>query len=183
MTLKTKPSLIILDRDGVINIDSDNYIKNQDEWIPEKGSIEAIKKIFDLNIPVAIATNQSGIGRGYFTYSEVFKMHSKLLTLLEDKASVIKYIALCPHLPIDNCNCRKPNIGMLEEISQKLNITLDENVFFVGDSYKDLIAGKNANCTPILVRTGKGEEVYQKYKFKLNKSNVYKNLFEFVENL
>lgn len=178
-----RPSLVILDRDGVINVDSDNYIKSADEWVPEKGSIEAIKKLAKLNIPVAVATNQSGIGRGYFSYADVYKMHAKLLNLLGIDADIIKYISLCPHLPTDDCECRKPNTGLLDEISEKLSMQLNKTVFFVGDSFKDIQAARKVGCTPVLVKTGKGENVYNKYVKEIDDCLVYDNLNAFVENI
>ena len=178
-----RPSFVILDRDGVINVDSDSYVKSVDEWMPEIGSIEAIKKLAQLNIPVAIATNQSGIGRGYFSYAEVYKMHAKLLNLLDKDADIIKYISLCPHLPTADCECRKPNTGLLDEISEKLGIQLNKTVFFVGDSLKDIQAARKAKCTPVLVKTGKGKNVYNKHVDELDDCLIYDNLNAFVESI
>ncbi|MFC4892293.1 D-glycero-beta-D-manno-heptose 1,7-bisphosphate 7-phosphatase [Pseudofrancisella aestuarii] len=181
--LLNRPSFVILDRDGVINVDSDHYIKSVDEWVPEKGSIEAIIKLSKLNIPVAVATNQSGIGRGYFSYAEVLKMHAKFLELLGEDANIIKYISLCPHLPEVDCDCRKPKTGLLTEIAAKLNIAFDKNVFFVGDSFKDIEVARKVGCTPVLVKTGKGKKVYNEHKAELDDCQIYENLDAFVETI
>lgn len=177
------PSLIILDRDGVINEDSDNYIKSADEWIPIKGSIEAISKLSQKNIPIAIATNQSGLGRNYFNSMTLFDMHQKMLQLIKNQNGEIQYIAYCPHLPNNHCNCRKPKPGLINEISQKLNIKLDKHVYFIGDSFKDIEVAQNSNITPILVKTGKGEKTLEKNPQIKGKIAIYDNLNQFVEYL
>ncbi|WP_440617905.1 D-glycero-beta-D-manno-heptose 1,7-bisphosphate 7-phosphatase [Cysteiniphilum sp. 6C5] len=181
MIKKVVPKLVILDRDGVINEDSDNYIKSADEWQPIAGSIEAIVQLKAKNIPVAIATNQSGIGRGLFDLEMLMAMHDKLYCLLAEDKDAIKYIAYCPHTPDMDCICRKPNTGMLDEISLKLNIALSPMVFFVGDSFKDIQAARKANCTPILVKTGKGLRTLAKHQNELKDVMVFDNLQQFVE--
>lgn len=174
-------SLIILDRDGVINKDSNSYIKSSEEFKIISSSIEAIKFIYSKNIPLAIATNQSGIGRGLFKYCTLKKIHSKLLRYLENKQDIIKHIAICPHHPNKNCNCRKPKIGLLKEISNKLKIPLNKSVYFVGDRIKDAKAAINAGCTPILVKTGQyKEKINIKYKKKIT---LFKNLKYFAKSI
>ncbi|WP_119329430.1 D-glycero-beta-D-manno-heptose 1,7-bisphosphate 7-phosphatase [Cysteiniphilum halobium] len=175
------PKLVILDRDGVINEDSDGYIKSVDEWQPILGSIEAIAKLKAKNIPVAVATNQSGIARGLFDLETLTRMHDKLYNLLAKDKDAIKHIAFCPHIPDAHCTCRKPQTGMLDEISHKLNIALSPEVFFVGDSFKDIQAAKKANCTPILVKTGKGLRTLAKHQNELKDVMVFDNLQQFVE--
>lgn len=175
------PKLVILDRDGVINEDSDNYIKSVDEWQPISGSVEAIVQLKAKNIPVAIATNQSGVGRGLFDLETLISMHDKLYSLLAEDKDAIKHIAYCPHTPDVACVCRKPRTGMLDEISLKLNIALSPVVFFVGDSFKDIQAARKANCTPILVKTGKGLRTLAKHQSELKDVMVFDNLQHFVE--
>ncbi len=175
------PKLVILDRDGVINEDSEDYIKSEDEWQPIFGSIEAIIELKAKNIPVAIATNQSGVGRGLFDLKTLTSMHDKLYSLLAEDKDAIKHIAYCPHTPDMDCICRKPQTGMLEEISVKLNITLSPMVFFIGDSFKDIQAARKANCTPILVKTGKGLRTLAKHQSELEDVMVFDNLQQFVE--
>ena len=148
--------LVILDRDGVINEDSDDYIRNLDQWHPVPGSIDAIAQLYRAGYTVAIATNQSGLSRGYFGLDELEAIHQRLLTLVEQAGGEIAMIAYCPHLPDEGCDCRKPGTGMLRAISRELDMSV-EGAYFVGDSLKDLQAGEAANCIPLLVETGKGQ--------------------------
>ncbi len=152
--------LIILDRDGVINEDSAAFIKSLDEWIPIDGSIEAIARLSQHGFTLAVATNQSGIGRGLITVDALDAMHDKLLTLVRDADGDIASIAYCPHKPDDFCDCRKPQSGLLDEIANTLGCDLD-GAWVVGDSLRDLQAGIARGCTPILVRTGKGAATEQ----------------------
>lgn len=147
--------LIILDRDGVINQDSDDFVKSLDEWIPIPGSIEAIADLSKAGYIIAVATNQSGIGRGLFDLDELEKMHDKLSSLVEDRGGKIDGIFYCPHTPDDNCNCRKPKAGLIEAIEEELGLSA-EGAFIVGDSVRDLEAGLLKHCLPVLVKTGKG---------------------------
>jgi D-glycero-D-manno-heptose 1,7-bisphosphate phosphatase len=149
--------LIILDRDGVINFDSPNYIRTPEEWIAIPGSIEAIALLNNKGYKIAIATNQSGIGRGYYSYDTLSAIHNKLFTELNKVNGTIDKLVFCPHTPIDNCSCRKPKPGMLQEILQFFQISpSNSKVYFVGDSATDIAAAKAANCQPVLVRTGNG---------------------------
>ena len=145
---------VVLDRDGVINRDSDHYIRSAEEWQPQPGSIEAIQRLCSNGYRVAIATNQSGLARGYFSSAELDAMHQKLDCLLGDNAS-ISYIAVCPHHPNDECECRKPKTGLLQQIESELGCSL-KGRWFVGDSLKDLQAAERFNMQPVLVETGKG---------------------------
>lgn len=148
-------SLVILDRDGVINRDSDDYIRNLDEWRPIPGSIEAIAELSLAGFQVAIATNQSGLARGYFTLDTLEAIHARLCQKVAARGGQIAGIFYCPHMPDSGCDCRKPATGMLEAIEQALNVSA-RNAFFVGDSLKDLQAARAYGCQPILVKTGKG---------------------------
>jgi D-glycero-D-manno-heptose 1,7-bisphosphate phosphatase len=175
-----KPEFIILDRDGVINEDSDEYIKSLDEWLPIQSSIKAIALLSKNNIPVAIATNQSGIGRGYYSSEIMQEIHTKLQNLVKQEGGRIEHIAHCPHLPKDNCDCRKPKTGMIEEIKQKCKIKNLSNCYFIGDSHKDILAARAAGCLPLLVKSGKGEETLAKHPELINEIPIYKNLLEVV---
>ncbi|MCE8029918.1 D-glycero-beta-D-manno-heptose 1,7-bisphosphate 7-phosphatase [Halomonas daqingensis] len=150
------PRLVILDRDGVINRDSDAYIKTLDEWIPYPSSIEAIARLSRAGWQVAIATNQSGIARGYYDETTLATMHAELERLVAAAGGEIAHIAYCPHGPDDGCNCRKPRPGLLEEIRTRLGLDSLEGSWIVGDSLRDLQAGESMGCRSVLVRTGKG---------------------------
>ena len=149
--------LIILDRDGVINEDSDDYIKSPDEWIPIPGSLESIGKLSQNGFRVVIITNQSGIGRKIFSIEMLHLIHKKMNTHLSQFGGVIDGIFFCPCRPEENCDCRKPKPGLYNDVSDRLQIPL-ENVFCVGDKITDIQAAENAGGTPILVRTGKGND-------------------------
>ena len=148
---------IVLDRDGVINQDSSTYIKSAEEWIPISGSIDAIAKLHQANFRVIIASNQSGIARGYFDEAALTRMHDKMNSLVEDSGGVISAIFYCPHSPDEGCSCRKPKTGLLERAEVKFGISLAGD-YFVGDSQKDLQAATSFNMEPILVRTGNGRQ-------------------------
>lgn len=146
--------LIVLDRDGVINHDSDLYIKSPAEWVPIAGSLEAISKL-NKHFKVAIATNQSGIGRNYYDEQTLRQMHKKMIKLLGRYNGSIDHIEFCPHHPNDGCSCRKPKTLMLDKIAEKFAVTASE-MLFIGDSVSDYECAKNFGCDFILVLTGKG---------------------------
>lgn len=175
--------LIILDRDGVINQDSDNYVRSADEWEPIPGSIEAIAKLSKAGYTVAVATNQSGIARGYFDEHELAAMHQKMCTLVEEEGGHISGVFFCPHGPDDDCDCRKPKTGLIEQIECEFG-TNAERLPFVGDSVKDVMCAKLAGCTPVLVRTGKGEATLaQSSESELDGVSVFSDLKEYVDSL
>lgn len=147
--------LVILDRDGVINHDSDDYIKSPDEWQPVDGSLEAIGRLNHAGYTVAIASNQSGLARGYFNIETLTAIHQKMDEMLAKLGGHIDAIFYCPHGPDDGCDCRKPKPGMLLDIGQRFNVSLSD-VIFIGDSITDIKAAYNANARAMLVRTGKG---------------------------
>lgn len=147
--------LIVLDRDGVINHDSDAYIKSVDEWVPITGSLEAIARLNHGGYTVVVASNQSGIARGYFDIETLSAMHRKMDDMLSKVGGRIDAVFFCPHGPDDGCSCRKPKPGMLLEIGQRFNVPLSE-VTFIGDSVADIKAATSANAKTMLVRTGKG---------------------------
>lgn len=156
------PRLVILDRDGVINEDSDDYIKSVDEWVPIEGSLEAIARLNQAGILVAVVSNQSGIGRGLFTPDDLNRMHAKLQRLLARIGGHVDGIFFCPHKPEDNCECRKPAPGLLRSASLRFGLPLN-SVPFIGDSKRDVEAARAARALPILVRTGKGERTLQQH--------------------
>ncbi len=170
--------MIILDRDGVINRDSDDYIKSTDEWIPITGSLEAINRLKKAGYLVTVATNQSGIARGLFDQEVLQQIHDKMHRLLAIRGASVDGIFYCPHGPKENCACRKPKPGLLFQIARQFDIDLSETVF-VGDSISDIRAAEMANAKPVLVRTGQGEQVMQNYPEALNVP-VYDDLAHFV---
>ena len=150
-------SIIVLDRDGVINQDSDDYIRSLSDWHPIAGSIEAIAALSRAGHRVAIATNQSGLGRGFFTLEDLESIHAALRQRVAEQGGRIAGIFYCPHLPEENCSCRKPATGLLRAMESELGES-PAGGWFIGDSLKDLQAARRYSCKPILVRTGKGEE-------------------------
>ena len=149
--------LIILDRDGVINEDSDDYIKSPDEWTPIPGSLDAIARLNHAGYSVAVASNQSGISRGYFDLEALAAMTVKMNEMLSTFGGRIDAVVYCPHGPKEGCDCRKPRPGMLIEIGNRFKVSL-KNVMFVGDNINDIKAAKAAGVIPVLVKTGKGEK-------------------------
>lgn len=149
------PRLVILDRDGVINEDSDDYIRCADEWLPIPGSLEAIARLNHAGVLVTVASNQSGIGRGLFSLDDLNQMHAKFQRGLARVGGHIDGIFFCPHTPQAQCSCRKPAPGLLRSISQRFAVPLTE-VPFIGDSRRDVEAALAVRASPMLVRTGKG---------------------------
>ena len=152
--------LIILDRDGVINEDSDAFIKTPDEWIPLPGSLDAIARLTKAGYTIVVATNQSGLGRGYFDILTLNAIHQKMQNAVKAAGGQIEAIFFCPHTASDNCDCRKPRQGMFSTISERFDTPL-EDVPSVGDSLRDLQAAFLAGCTPILVLSGKGKKTLE----------------------
>ena len=148
--------LVILDRDGVINYDSDEYIKSADEWKPIPGSLEAIARLNQGGYHVVLATNQSGLARGLFTPDDLHQIHSKMLKQLADIGGNIEAIFFCPHSQKDGCQCRKPRPGLFLDIANRLGTSL-ANVISIGDSLRDLQAAIAAGAKPMLVLTGNGK--------------------------
>ncbi len=147
--------LVILDRDGVINEDSDDYIKSVADWQPIPGSLEAIARLSQAGWKVFVASNQSGIGRGLFDYDALAAVHAHLHQAVIALGGHIEGIAFAPEHPDATTEMRKPNPGMLRDIGKRLQVDL-EGVSFVGDSLTDVLAAQAAGARPILVRTGKG---------------------------
>ncbi|MHB8667494.1 MAG: D-glycero-beta-D-manno-heptose 1,7-bisphosphate 7-phosphatase [Burkholderiales bacterium] len=148
--------LVILDRDGVINVDSDQYIKSPEEWKPIAGSLEAIARLTQAGFRVVVATNQSGLGRGLFDMATLNAMHDKMHKAVNQLGGRIDAVFFCPHAQDAGCACRKPRPGMLMEIAERFNVSL-AGVAAIGDSLRDLQAASAADARPVLVLTGKGE--------------------------
>jgi D-glycero-D-manno-heptose 1,7-bisphosphate phosphatase len=148
--------LVILDRDGTINQDSDDYVKSPEEWIPLPGALEAIARLNHAGWQVVVASNQSGLGRGLFDMATLNAMHAKMNKLLTAVGGRIDAVFFCPHGPEDQCNCRKPLPGLFEQIGERLGIVLN-GTHVVGDSLRDMQAAVAAGCSPHLVLTGNSE--------------------------
>ena len=155
----TPVKLIILDRDGVINHDSPDFIRSPAEWLPIPGSLEAIARLNQAGYRVVVASNQSGIAREFFDMTMLNAIHQKMHALAQQVGATIDAIFFCPHTASDNCDCRKPKAGMFIEIAQRYKINL-KDVPAVGDSLRDLQAGFISACAPYLVLTGKGTKTH-----------------------
>jgi D-glycero-D-manno-heptose 1,7-bisphosphate phosphatase len=147
--------LVILDRDGTINSDSDEFIKSPDEWKPLPGALEAIARLNHAGWHVVVASNQSGLGRGLFDVASLNAMHAKMHKMLAAQGGRIDAVFYCPHAADEGCRCRKPQPGLFEQIAERFGVDL-HGVPVVGDGLRDLQAGVAAGCEPHLVLTGKG---------------------------
>ena len=159
--------LIVLDRDGVINHDSDQFIKSPDEWRPIPGSLEAIARLNHAGYRVVVATNQSGIGRGLFDMATLNAIHEKMHKALSHVGGRLDAIFFCPHTADARCDCRKPKPAMLEETGRRFNVDM-AGVPAIGDSPRDLMAAAGVGAKPILVLTGKGERTLREGGFPEN---------------
>jgi D-glycero-D-manno-heptose 1,7-bisphosphate phosphatase len=173
--------LVILDRDGVINVDSTAYIKSPEEWIPIPGSLEAIARLHHAGWHIVVATNQSGIARKLFDPDTLMRIHEKMHRSVSDAGGQIEAIFFCPHGPHDNCSCRKPLPGLFLDIARRLRINL-HGVPAIGDSLHDLQASKAAGAQPIMVRTGKGGGTFTAHCASIDVP-VYDNLATAVDDL
>lgn len=175
-------SLIILDRDGVINEDSPDYIKSPEEWIPIPGSLEAIAQLTQSGFTVVVATNQSGIARGYYDEETLRLIHLKMQGLLKNLGSKIDHAFYCPHAPEDACECRKPKPGLLYQVAEWYGQDLNQ-VPYVGDSLRDIQAGLSAGCKPILVKTGNGTKTLNKNPEIFKDISVFEDLMAFAKDI
>lgn len=148
--------LIILDRDGVINHDSDQFIKSPDEWKPIAGSLEAIARLNQAGYRVVVASNQSGLGRGLFCMAMLNRIHAKMHKLVAQAGGKIDAVFICPHAADVQCDCRKPKAGLLREIAARYHLDL-KSVPAIGDALRDIQSALAVGAQPILVRTGKGD--------------------------
>lgn len=173
--------LVILDRDGVINYDSDAYIKSPDEWSAIPGSLEAIARLSRAGYTVAVASNQSGLARGLFDQTTLDSIHDKMNAAVAAEGGRIEAIFFCPHGPEDGCACRKPRAGLLRDISEHFGVGL-HNVPVIGDALRDLQAAREVGARPILVRTGKGEATVRRGE-GLEGVAIYRDLAAAVDAL
>ncbi len=174
--------LVILDRDGVINYDSDQYIKSVEEWQPIPGSLEAIARLNNAGISVAVATNQSGVARGLCDLDDINAIHQALRMRLSAVGGRVEVITFCHHGPTTGCDCRKPATGLLREIRRRTGLPLDGTPM-IGDSRRDLEAAQLVGARPILVRTGNGEKTEQRLPLELTEVPVYDDLSAAVDAL
>lgn len=174
--------LIVLDRDGVINRDSREFVKNADEWAPLPGSIGAIADLSAAGYTVAVASNQSGLARGLFERNALRAMHRKLRRLVASEGGNVDRIVVCPHGPDDGCSCRKPLPGLLQRLARYYGTSL-QSVPVVGDSLRDLQAAAAAGATPILVLTGNGRKTQANLPVELRSVPVFDDLAAFAANL
>ncbi len=172
---RASKGLVVLDRDGVINRDSDTFIKSAAEWVPLPGSIEAIASLSKAGYTVAVASNQSGLARGLFTRNALTAMHRKLRRLVANEGGHVARIVVCPHGPGDGCDCRKPEPGLLTRLAKHFGVSA-QGVPVIGDSLRDLEAAAAAGAMPILVRTGKGRSTESRLYGSLADIAVYDDL-------
>lgn len=175
----TKPQLIILDRDGVINQDSPDYIKSPEEWQPIEGSIEAIARLCRAGYRVYVATNQAGIARGLLSEAALQEIHRRMESEVQEFGGRISAIFYCPHHPDDHCQCRKPEPGMLLQAAEHAGVDISQQIY-IGDSMKDIEAARAAGCKPVLVLTGNGRRTLADLKKPVES---YEDLEAFAEIL
>jgi len=174
--------LVILDRDGVINEDSDAFVKSPEEWHPIPGSLEAIARLNGAGYQVVVVTNQSGLARGLFDTRTLMRIHEKMERVLAVVGGRVNAVLFCPHGPDDDCDCRKPRPGLLEEAGRRLGTELTD-VPAIGDSLRDLQAARAVGARPMLVRTGKGERTLAGGDPDLGGVPVYRDLAAAVDAL
>ena len=177
--------LAILDRDGVINQDTEEFIKSPEQWVPIPGSLEAIARLCRSEYRVVIITNQSGVGRGLYTLDMMNKINMRMFELINQKGGDIDALLFCPHAPDAGCECRKPKPGLFHELARRLKVNLT-GIPAVGDSVRDLEAAVAAGAQPVLVRTGKGSETLEVIRRgddeRLKQVPVYDDLAAFVDH-
>lgn len=173
--------IVVLDRDGVINVDSEHYIKSPKEWEAIPGSLDAIAKLSRSGCRVFIATNQSGVARGFFDHGGLLAIHQKMLNAIDKAGGHIDAIMFSPYGPDDDASCRKPAPGMLVELQQRLNVS-GERMVMVGDSKRDLDAAVAAGVQPVLVLSGNGQKTLNEHGSELADVVVYPHLAAFAED-
>lgn len=176
----SKERIVILDRDGVINEDSDDFIKSPEEWHPIPGSLEAIELLTQKGFRIFVITNQSGVARGYFDEAVLNAIHQKMRDAVESRGGRIEAIFHCPHGPEDFCACRKPKPGLFERLRDEFDLDL-KGVPAIGDSFRDLEAARAVGALPMLVETGKGLRTL-KHHPDLD-APVFSNLYEAAQHI
>ncbi len=174
--------LVILDRDGVINHDSDDYIRSPSDWHPIEGSPEAVAQLCQAGFEVAVATNQSGLARGYFDQTALYEIHAKMTRCVERAGGHFAAICVCPHHPDEHCHCRKPATGLIDQIAQKLGLD-PKGSPFVGDAISDIRAALSAGCQPVLVATGNGKYTEHHHHEELAGVPMYACLLDAVQEI
>ena len=172
--------IIILDRDGVINHDSDDYIKNAGEWNAIEGSLQAIQRLHDAGYDICVVTNQSGLGRGLFDIETLAIIHQKMLDAVAEVGGQIEMIVYCPHHPDARCSCRKPNTGLLAAINEQFPLDPD-TTWMVGDTAKDILCAHRMGIRGALVLTGKGEAELKIGVVSRETTPIFENLSGFVD--
>lgn len=178
------PKALLLDRDGVINFDSPDYILAPEQWQPIPGSLEAISRLSRAGISVAIVSNQSALGRGMLDRPTFDAIHHKMISAIEQAGGSIAHVSYCPHTPNDNCRCRKPKPGMVQESLAALNLAAaPEQALFVGDSTRDVEAASSAGVPAVLVQSGYGDadKILQKSRFIMPEVGVFSDLAAVVD--
>jgi D-glycero-D-manno-heptose 1,7-bisphosphate phosphatase len=173
--------LVILDRDGTINHDSEHHVRSVEDWRPIKGSIEAIARLTQAGYRIVVATNQSGIARGYFNTRALFEIHEALQRAASQAGGRVDAFFFCPHAADSACACRKPQPGMLVEAARRFNVAL-EDTYMVGDARRDVEAAVAAGVRPVLVLTGKGRRTNEEGKLPPG-TQVFADLAAFAEHL
>ncbi|MBU0456356.1 MAG: D-glycero-beta-D-manno-heptose 1,7-bisphosphate 7-phosphatase [Gammaproteobacteria bacterium] len=179
--ISQKP-IVLLDRDGVINEDSDAYIKSPEEWHAIPGSMEAIAKLHKAGFLVIVVSNQSGVGRGYFDLSTLEKIHQKMLKKAKQAGGKIDAIYFCPHTPDDHCECRKPKVGLLKKVEADYQVDLKDTVL-IGDALRDIQAGEKVGATCFLVKTGKGKRTLAEHPELTKRLKVFDDLSKAVDSI
>ncbi|AGA92342.1 histidinol-phosphate phosphatase family protein [Thioflavicoccus mobilis 8321] len=178
----TKARLVLIDRDGVINEDSPDYIKGAEEWRPIPGSLEAIARLNRNDHRVCVVSNQSGLARGLFTIDDLNAIHQKLRTALDRIGGEIEGIFFCPHAPDAGCDCRKPAPGLLLAAAQRLHVDL-QGVPVIGDSLGDILAARAVGAEPLLVLTGKGAQTLREHPDLIAAEAVFPDLAAAIDHL
>jgi D-glycero-D-manno-heptose 1,7-bisphosphate phosphatase len=173
--------LVILDRDGTINHDSDDHVKSPNEWRPIEGSLEAIARLAQAGYRIVVATNQSGIARGLFDTATLVAIHDTLQRAVAQAGGRIDAFFFCPHAVDSACACRKPQPGMLLEVARRFNISL-KDTYMVGDAHRDVAAAAAAGARPVLVLTGRGRRTREAGGLPAG-TEVFENLAAFAEHL
>lgn len=178
--------LVIFDRDGTLNEDRDDYVTSAEEWQPIPGALEAVARLTQAGWHAVVATNQSGLGRGLFDMAALNAMHLKLNQALAQAGGRLDAIFFCPHVPSDECDCRKPLPGLMHQIAERYAIDL-KGVPAVGDSLRDMQAAQAAGCEAHLVLTGKAGAMNEAERAALLAqvpgTIVHKDLDAFAESL
>lgn len=173
---------ILLDRDGVINYDSDDFIKSPEEWLPLEKSLETIALLNQNGYKVVVVTNQSGIARGYFTKKMLGMIHAKMRDEAAKVGGAIEAIYFCPHQASDECKCRKPKAGLIKQFAADYSVDLSQ-IYFIGDSLRDIQASQNAGTIPILVKTGNGVKTLQENPEFLTSLLIFENLYDAAKSI